>query len=123
MSLAGPAEGQPAPGPPFDAFARIDEPVAYWAERTPDAPAVSEAGRVLSYAEFVADIGRTANFLAAQGLGAGDRVLILLENGLAAATLLFAVVRLGAWAVPVNARLTGAEVTAIRGHARPRLSL
>ena len=47
MSLADPAEGQPAPEPLFDAFARIDEPVAYWAERAPDAPAVCEGGRVL----------------------------------------------------------------------------
>ncbi len=123
MSLAGPAEGQPASEPPFDAFARIDEPVAYWAERAPDAPAVREGGRVLNYGEFDQAIARAAGFLAGQGVGAGDRVLILLENGLAAATLLFAAVKLGAWAVPVNARLTGPEVAAIRNHARPRLSL
>ncbi len=123
MSLADPAEGQPAPEPPFDAFARIDEPVAYWAGRAPDAPAVSEGGRVLSYGEFDAAIARAAGFLAGQGVGAGDRVLILLENGLAAATLLFAAAKLGAWAVPLNARLMGAEVATIRAHARPRLSL
>ena len=123
MSLADPAEGQPVPEPPFDAFARIDEPVAYWAERAPDAPAVCEAGRVLNYGEFDEAIARAAGFLAGQGVGAGDRVLILLENGLAAATLLFAATKLGAWAVPVNARLTGVEVAAIRNHARPRLSL
>jgi acyl-CoA synthetase (AMP-forming)/AMP-acid ligase II len=122
MSLAGPAEGGAGPGPPFDAFTRIDEPVAYWAERAPAAPAVSEAGRMRGYAEFVADIEHAAGFLAGQGVGVGDRVLILLENGLAAATLLFAATKLGAWAVPVNARLTGAEVAAIRAHARPRLS-
>ena len=122
MSLADPAEGQPAPEPPFDAFARIDEPVAYWAERAPDAPAVSEAGRVLNYGEFDEAIARAAGFLAGQGVGAGDRVLILLENGLAAATLLFAATKLGAWAVLVNARLTAPEVAAIRNHARPRLS-
>ncbi len=123
MSLAGPAEGGNATEPPFDAFARIDEPVAYWAERAPDAPAVCEGGRVLNYGEFDQAIARAAGFLAGQGVGAGDRVLILLENGLAAATLLFAAAKLGAWAVPLNARLTGAEVAAIRAHARPRLSL
>ena len=122
MSLAGPAEGGAAPEPPLDAFARIDQPVAYWAERAPDAPAVREGGRALNYGEFDAAIARAAGFLAGQGVGAGDRVLILLENGLAAATLLFAAVKLGAWVVPVNARLTGPEVAAIRNHARPRLS-
>ncbi|MCH8999524.1 MAG: AMP-binding protein [Proteobacteria bacterium] len=122
MSLAGPAEGGAAPEPPFDAFARIDQPVAYWAERAPSAPAVRAGGRALSYGEFDAAIARAAGFLAGQGVGAGDRVLILLENGLAAATLLFAAVKLGAWVVPVNARLTGPEVAAIRNHARPRLS-
>jgi acyl-CoA synthetase (AMP-forming)/AMP-acid ligase II len=123
MSLADPAERGAAPEPPFDAFARIDEPVAYWARQAPDAPAVAEAGRVRSYAEFAADIDAVAGFLAGQGVRAGDRALILLENGLAAATLLFAATKLGAWAVPVNARLTAPEVAAIRAHARPRLSL
>ena len=43
MSLAGPAEVQPAAAPAFDAFARIDEPVAYWAERESDIEAAVEA--------------------------------------------------------------------------------
>ena len=43
MSRAGPAEGQPAPEPPFDAFARIDEPVAYWAGREAEIKADVEA--------------------------------------------------------------------------------
>jgi acyl-CoA synthetase (AMP-forming)/AMP-acid ligase II len=123
MTMADPAERDAAPDPPFDAFARIDGLVAYWAERAPDAPAVSEAGRLRSYAGFAADIERAAGFLTGQGLRSGDRVLILLENGLAAATLLLAAAKLGAWAVPVNARLTAREVAAIRDHARPRLSL
>ena len=61
MSLAGPAEGGAAPEPPLDAFARIDQPVAYWAERAPDAPAVRAGGRALNYGEFDAAIARAAS--------------------------------------------------------------
>ncbi|MBL8907463.1 MAG: acyl--CoA ligase, partial [Rhizobiales bacterium] len=50
----------------------------------------------------------------------GDRVLIVNENSIAAVTALFAASRLDAWAVPVNARLTAAEIDRIRDHARPR---
>jgi acyl-CoA synthetase (AMP-forming)/AMP-acid ligase II len=114
---------QAAPDPPLDAFARIHEIVDHWAERAPDAPAASGAGRLLSYAELAAAGARAAAALSGQGLRAGDRLILVIENGLAAAVLLLAASRTGAWAVPVNARMTGPEIAAIRGHARPRLSL
>ena len=49
----------------------------------------------------------------------GDRVLILSENSASAVAALFACSRLGATAIPVNARLTPAEVDRIADHARP----
>ena len=112
-----------AADPPLDAFARIHEIVDHWAERTPGAPAVSGGGRLLTYADLAAASEDAAAVLKRQGLGAGDRVLIVLENGMAAAILLLAASRIGAWAVPVNARLTASEIATIRDHARPRLSL
>ncbi len=115
--------GEIVPDPPLDAFARIHEIVDHWAERAPGAPAVSGGGRLLNYAEFAAAGEDAAAVLKGRDLGAGDRLLIVLENGLAAAVLLLAASRIGAWAVPVNARLTGPEIAAIRDHARPRLSL
>jgi acyl-CoA synthetase (AMP-forming)/AMP-acid ligase II len=108
---------------PHDEFERIDQPVFHWARHRPDAPAVCEGGTVRSYAQFGADIERAAAFLTARGVQAGDRVLIVFENGLAAATLILAAARAGAWAVPLNARLSAREIESIRAHARPRISL
>ncbi len=108
---------------PQAGFDRIDEPVAFWARHRPAAPAVREGGRVRSYAEFAADIERAAAFLAERGVRPGDRILVVQENGLAAVAFLLAASRIGAWAVPLNARLAWPEIEAIRGHARPRVTL
>ncbi len=116
------SETNPAPDPPLDAFARVHEIVDHWAGCTPAAPAASGGGRLLSYAELAAAGEAAAAVLSGQGLRAGDRLMLVIENSLAAAVLLLAASRLGAWAVPVNARLTGPEIAAIRDHARPRLS-
>ena len=87
----GTVVGETPPDPPLDAFARVHEIVDHWAERTPKAPAVSEAGRILSYAEFAAATERAAAALSGHGLRSGDRVLLLLENGLASAVLFLGV--------------------------------
>lgn len=121
-----PADREEAPAraePPRSDCARIDEIVVHWARHRPEAPALAEAGALRRYAELAADIDRAAAFLAGQGVGAGDRVLILLENGIAAAALILAATRLGAWAVPVNARLSAREIETLRSHARPRITL
>jgi acyl-CoA synthetase (AMP-forming)/AMP-acid ligase II len=123
QTSAAAAVNQATREPAHDDFQRIDQPVAHWARHRADKPAVASEGVVRSYAEFEGDIAAAAAFLAARGVGAGDRVLIVMENGRAAATLLLAAVRLGAWAVPVNARLSAREIDTIRAHARPRVSL
>jgi acyl-CoA synthetase (AMP-forming)/AMP-acid ligase II len=122
MNRAQPRSRDVAPVPPPAGFDRIDEPAAFWARHRPDASAVCEAGRVRSFAEFAADIERAAAFLAERGVRPGDRVLVVQENGLAAVVLLLAASRVGAWAVPLNARLSWPEIGAIRGHARPRVT-
>lgn len=53
------------------------------------------------------------------GVRPGDRVLIVAENCNAAVAALFACSRLGAIAVPVNARQTSAEIARILNHAHP----
>src|SRR5690606_18674088 len=59
--------------------------------------------------------------LEARGGQGGDRVLILCENSVATAVAICAAQRLRAWAVPLNARLSGGEVDAIIAHCTPRL--
>jgi long-chain acyl-CoA synthetase len=70
----------------------------------PDADAVVCDGARWSYAETGAEAERIAAGLAALGLGAGDRVVLLLGNRPEFLFVLLAVQRLGAIAVPVGVR-------------------
>lgn len=100
---------------------RIHDYVDRWAARTPDAIAVAELNaKPLTYAQLREASLSLAETLCENGVRGGDRVLIINENSVAAVTCLFAASRLDAWAVPVNARLTGSEIDRIRDHARPR---
>lgn len=100
---------------------RIHEYVDGRAASAPDTVAVVESdGRELTYAQLREASLSLALTLAENGVRAGDRVLIINENSIAAVTALFAASRLDAWAVPINARLTASEIDRIRDHARPR---
>ncbi|MBN8188784.1 acyl--CoA ligase [Salipiger thiooxidans] len=61
--------------------------------------------------------------LAARGLRAGDRLLVVAENCAAQVGLVLAASQLDAIAVPVNARMTEHELHRIANHADPRLSV
>ncbi|MEM7710047.1 MAG: AMP-binding protein, partial [Pseudomonadota bacterium] len=87
----------------------------------PEAPALIEADRIVTYAEHAAATRALSAILAGRGLGPGDRLMIVAENGWAAAALIFAAARLGAVAVPVNARMTAPELARIEAHSTPRL--
>jgi acyl-CoA synthetase (AMP-forming)/AMP-acid ligase II len=119
---AGPAPEEPS-DPPFDAFTHIWEAPAHWAERTPDAVALSAGDETLGYAALDARVAALARALEHRGVVHGDRVMVLGENGPAMAVAILAVTRTGAWVVPFNARSTRREVDTVRAHARPRLSL
>lgn len=56
--------------------ALLDELIAPWARKTPDAPAVTSQGRTCCYALFATDIGRCIARLATENLPSGARVLI-----------------------------------------------
>jgi len=76
-----------------------------------------------TYREHRDAAARLARALAARGIGPGERVAIAMGNGprwLAAAT---AALHLGAVLVPLDARLDGAGLAALVGHARPRALL
>ena len=95
--------------------------VAHWAAVRPDAPALTDPLGHLTYGELGAAIEEAAELYREQGVGPGDRVLVVCENSRAAAVALTAAQRLRAWAVPLNARLTGAEVDGLAAHCRPRV--
>ncbi|SFU84311.1 class I adenylate-forming enzyme family protein [Pseudoduganella namucuonensis] len=101
--------------------ARISDIPRLRAEAAPDAPALSEDGRIVTYGELAAAMDAAAARLRALGVRAGDRVMIVGENSVAQITLIFACAAIDAWAVNVNARLSEREVDQFRDHSGARL--
>ncbi len=91
------------------------------ADRSPEALALRADGRDLSYRQLDALAAIAAGSLNAAGVRAGDRVAALMRGGLDFAVLLHAALRLGAAIVPLNTRLTAAELRGELADARPRL--
>jgi fatty-acyl-CoA synthase len=89
------------------------------AARAPGAMALEGGGVTLDYAGFASRVRRVAGGLAAQGIGAGDRVAIWLPNRPDYLVLHFALARLGACAVHLNTRFGRAEVAALLTRTRP----
>ncbi|MGL6112536.1 MAG: AMP-binding protein, partial [Rubrivivax sp.] len=85
-------------------------PASVWAmfaaavARTPDAEAVVAGARRLSFAQCDASAAQLAGGLAARGIGRGDRVVMFIDNRPEFITVLLALQRLGAIAVPVGVR-------------------
>lgn len=83
---------------------------------------VGDDGRALTYAALAARIGVVAHSLAQAGLGPGQRAVLVGENTMDLIVVLLAVVRLRAWAVPLNARMSPGEIDGICAHCEPRLA-
>lgn len=82
----------------------------YHAQHYPRREAMVIGDRRLDYGQLLERTSRVAGVLAARGVRKGDRVALLLLNGNAFIETLFACARLGAIAVPINFRLSPAEV-------------
>ena len=99
---------------------RVDD---YLAAANPEAIAlIGEDGQALSYRALSGRVDAAAVALQAQGLRFGQRALLVGENSVDMVVGLFATIRLGAWAVPLNARMAPGEIAAIREHCDPRLA-
>jgi fatty-acyl-CoA synthase len=77
----------------------------------------------VTYAAFHARSNQLARALARLGVGRGDRVAVMATNRVEYPIIYFAVLKLGAIVVPVNARFTAGEVASIVGHAQVGLFL
>lgn len=97
--------------------------VQHWALVTPLAPALSDSTRSFNYDVLATAIAEVANLLRERGVVAGDRVLIVAENNVAAVAALFASQTLGAWPAVVNARLPAAELEALHALVEPRIAV
>ncbi len=101
-------------------FRRIHELVDRLPDLAGDDVILNALDHVLTGAALKAAVDAAETALRAHGIRAGDRVLILNENCAALCVLVFAVSRIGAWSVIVNARIAKAEIERIAGHCRPR---
>jgi acyl-CoA synthetase (AMP-forming)/AMP-acid ligase II len=99
---------------------RIHEVIDRYVAATPDRVALIDDGAVLNYRELDRAVSGTADALRALNIRAGDRVMIVSENCVALACLLFAVFRLDAWAIVANPRLSPRELDQIRDHSGAR---
>lgn len=100
---------------------RMSQVIRPWALHLPDAIALSEVERVLTYQELDLVIQTTGQWLVQRGVGPGDRVMLLGENSIALAVLILAIGDIDAWPLVVNARISEREVDAIRAHSGSRL--
>ena len=74
------------------------------AQRCPDAPALDDGTVQLTYAELIADIEESVEWLAARGVGRGDRIGIRMPSGsYALYVAILATLATGAAYVPVDA--------------------
>jgi fatty-acyl-CoA synthase len=90
---------------------------------TPDRVAIDFAGRRISYAELASGAARRAAAFTAAGLRPGDRVATLTRNCPEHVEVLFACALTGLILVPLNYRLTPAELAYQLSDAAPALFL
>src|SRR2546430_8151908 len=79
--------------------------LALHADRAPDAPALIDGERRLTWREFVDKRNRLASALRTLGVAKGEHVIVYLQNGLEAVLGPAAARAIGAIPVPMNHRL------------------
>lgn len=89
----------------------------------PERTAFVDARGAVTWQGFRAEVAALAGRLAGAGIGPGDRVALLFANGIPYTLALWAAWRLGAVAVPLNARLLPAEMGVLLSNAQPSLLL
>jgi acyl-CoA synthetase (AMP-forming)/AMP-acid ligase II len=91
------------------------------AARNPEGEAIVCGGERLTYRALEVAVERCAAGLQTAGIGKGDRVAMLLGNGIAFPVVIFAALRLGAIAVPLSVREQGPGLAYMLAHSGARL--
>ncbi len=99
---------------------RIHEVVDPYVVASPDRVALIDDSATLTYRELDRAVGGTVDALQALGIRAGDRLMIVIENSIQLACLLFDASRLDVWAIVANPRLSPRELDQIRDHSGAR---
>jgi long-chain acyl-CoA synthetase len=94
-----------------NASANIASWVKQWAASDPDLPAIKQGEIVLSYARLDAAAARFATILSGRGVMAGDRVAMIMPNVAYFPIVYYAILRIGAIAVPMNPLLKAGEIS------------
>jgi fatty-acyl-CoA synthase len=89
------------------------------AARFPARPFIITEQETVSYGELARRSARLARGMIERGVRPGERVALVLPNGIDMIAARFAVARAGAVAVPVSFRLHAAELAQVLGLARP----
>lgn len=110
------AAAMPAPARLADLY------IPHLQARPDDIALINEAGS-LTYREFDALCQRTARWLMAQGIRAGDRVAVWLVNRREWLALLFGLARLDATLVAINTRYRSSELEYILTRSKTRMLL
>ena len=100
-------------------YLRVGDIVTHNARHSPDAAALIEGDRIISWRELDLNTNRVANGLASLGLKKGTRVATVIRNGTAAVEMIFALAKGGVLAVPINYGLTPAEVAVLLDDSQP----
>ena len=106
MNALPPALGRPS----LAGFANVAEPFVAAARANPERTAIICGGHEYSYAEVNARSNQICALLAARGVRPGDAVAYFLPNCAALIEVYYAIQKLGAVAVPVNARSIAPEL-------------
>ncbi len=102
------------------ALEQITGIVPYWAAHAPRQMALSEPGGSWTYQDLDASVTEMRRALAREGLGAGDRLMIVGENCRVLVAAFLAAVALDVWPAIVNPRLSEREIDAILAHSKAR---
>ena len=103
----------------LERVADLADRVAVIAAQRPSAIAVVEGDERLCYEDLFTQAGSLAALLAADGVGVGDRVVVMLANGGDAVRAIVAILRLGAVLVAVGTRSRAAELDYICSDCAP----
>lgn len=98
----------------------INEITKSWSEGARDRMALVESSGSWTYGQLNDAIDRASAWLVESGVRPGDRAMIVCENCRALVAIFLALIRIDAWPVLANARLSAREVDDIRDHCGAR---
>lgn len=100
---------------------RLSHGILRWAEETPKQIALISANGSMTYGELASAVEETKAWLEGKHVLAGDRVMLIAENGPGLMAMFLACSELDAVAVVINARLSDREIDLIRTDCDPKL--